>query len=208
MRAALERLGPFDSVLDVGGNVGDFAELARTLWPQATVTSFEPLPALAEANRKRAAGRWYVEPYAISREHGAATLRACLNQPSASTLQEPGTVRAERFGIADRWQELEVPTRPLDHYRELVNGRTLIKVDVEGHEGRVLEGAVAVLELLVLRSAMIVECQQSRDVFEGAPEPFAVDSWLRSHGLHFAGVLGALTDPQGELVQFDGLWLR
>jgi FkbM family methyltransferase len=203
---ALRALGPFDVVLDVGGNVGEWAGLARTLWPDSRLTSFEPVPFLAETNRTRAGGRWWVEPVALSTREGAAELRVCLNQHSASTMQQPGTLRRQAFGIVDRWDTIEVQCRPLDHYlRELPAGRLLVKVDVEGHEGAVLAGGPKVLDLA---DVVIVECQQSGEIFEGAATPAAVDELLGFSGLRFAGVLASLADPAGAVVQFDGIWVR
>lgn len=201
----LERLEPFVTVLDVGGNVGTFAEAAAELWPGALITSFEPIPGAATANRSRAGGRWQVEQVAISGGHGEAPFRFCRNQPSASTMQEPGTVRLERFGIVDDFEVVQIATRPLDDYLELVAGRTLVKIDVEGHELEVLAGAGAVLELA---AAVVVEVNQDPDIFLGAPSPAVVDQELRRHGLELAGVLSAFPDPAGRVIQFDGLWLR
>lgn len=200
----LDELGPFGCVLDVGGNVGDFAEQARELWPDASVTSFEPIAELADLNRERARGRWWVEQVAVSAEHGSAMLHVCRNQHSASTMQEPGSVRRERFRIADRFEDRIVRTVPLDDYLRHVRGRLLVKVDVEGHEAMVLAGAGAVLDLAAV---VIVECNQA-DVFQGAPTPAELDWIMRGAALTFAGVLGSLADPSGELVQFDGVWMR
>jgi FkbM family methyltransferase len=203
--AALAALGTFDSVLDVGGNVGDFAALAREVWPDARVTSFEPVGPLARANRERAGGRWWVEEVAVSRAAGEATISVCLNQPSASTMH-PGLGRQHRFGIVDTFEPVTVETQPLDEYLGAVDGRLLVKVDVEGHELEVIAGAQAVLRLA---RCVIVECNQARDVFEGAPPPDAVDAELRHHGLYFAGIIGCLlAGPGGEVVQFDGVWRR
>ena len=125
---------PYDSVFDVGGNVGDFAELARQTWPAARVTSFEPLPEIADVQRDRSNGRWWVEPVAISGGRGTVTMHRCDNQHTASTLQEPGTARAEHFGIRDKFTSVQVATAPLDDYLRHADGRLLVKIDVEGHE--------------------------------------------------------------------------
>lgn len=203
---ALQVLGPFDVVLDVGGNVGGWAELARSLWPAARLTSFEPIPYLAELNRERARGRWWVEQVALSSQAGEAVLHVCTNQHSASTMQPAGTVRRQRFGIQDRFEEITVPTRTLDSYaRDVPDGRLLVKIDVEGHEGPVLAGGPALLELAAV---VIVECQQSPDVFAGAATPGQVDELLRFSGLRFAGIIDSLADPAGAVVQFDGIWTR
>lgn len=201
----LDELGPFDSVLDVGGNVGDFAELACQLWPQARVSSFEPLPFLAAASQERAAGRWWVEPVAISDTRGWASLHRCRNQHSASTLQEPGTIRAERFRIVDEWEDVRVRTRLLDDYADRVRGRCLVKIDVEGHERQVLAGGGLALSAA---SVAIVEVQQHPDIFKLAPSPGEVNRYLRTCSLYFAGVLDAFKDPGGEVLQFDGVWRR
>lgn len=204
MRAALERLGPFDSVLDVGGNVGAFAELCRELWPAARITSFEPIPGAAGANRKRAGERWTVSETAISDQTGKQSFRFCRNQPSASTMQEPGSYRRDVLHIRDDFELVEVDTNTLD---DLVwweaAGRMLVKIDVEGHEGDVIAGGRRVLGLA---AAAIVELNQV-EVFLDAPSPAEVDADLRSCGLEFAGVL-ATFEHAGEVVQFDGLWTR
>lgn len=201
-----EDLGPFDEVLDVGGNVGEFAELCRQTWPAARVTSFEPLPEAVKANRRRANGRWWVEEVAVSAAAGVATLHFCTNQHSVSTLQEPGALRAERFGIRDRFVDMRVRTDTLDHLVHWpLAGRTLLKVDVEGHELAVFAGADRVLSEVAM---VVCEVNQSPKIFVGAPAPSTVDELLRRHGLFFAGVIGVQHDPQGCVVQFDGVWLR
>lgn len=205
----LRDLGPFDSVLDVGGNVGDFAELCRALWPEARITSFEPIGQLADRNHGRAGGRWLVEPLAISSHDGPASIAVCTNQHSASTMQGPGSTRRQRFGITDRFEHLPVTATRLDSYTARIHerafGRLLVKVDVEGHEGHVLAGAT---ETLRRADVAIVEVQQDPNIFLGSPTPSQVDQALVACGLTFAGVLSSLAEPRGNVVQFDGLWRR
>lgn len=205
MIVKLNEFGPFDSVLDVGGNIGEFAEHARALWPAARITSFEPLAGAANANRERARGRWWVEECALSSVTGAATIRFCVNQHPASTMQEPGPGRRERWGIVDRFEQLWVMTRRLDEFADVAGGRCLVKVDVEGHELEVLAGGDLLLDQV---ACVVCEVNQDPRIFVGAPSPAAVDAELRRHGLFFAGILGVQVDPAGELVQFDGAWVR
>lgn len=201
----IDDFGPFDSVLDVGGNVGDFAEGCRQAWPACTITSFEPLPELAAINKKRAGGRWWVENAAIADREGPVTFRYCTNQHSASTIMQPGGLRRREFGIVDHFDEFETFALPLDNYLHLVEGRTLLKVDVEGAEGLVLAGAEAVLREV---DVVQLEVNQAPDIFVGSPPPQWVDDELRRHGLFLAGVLAVQTTPAGEVVQFDGVWSR
>lgn len=197
--------GPFDVVLDVGGNIGDFAAEAHDCWPRAAIYSFEPVPKLAEQNAKRAAGRWQTYTLAISRSEGAAEIRYCENQHSASTMQRPGSARAEHFKISDRFTRVKIHTAPLDHLATYCDGRVLLKVDVEGHEGDVLSSGRDVLGMV---ETVICEVQNDPSVFVGAPAPYEIDARLRNAGLMFAGCAGALVAPNGALLQFDGVWRR
>lgn len=198
---------PFDLVLDVGGNVGSFAEQAVERWPAARVVSFEPVPALADVNAAAGLGRWEVEYIAVSDRISTHPLYVCENQHTASTMQEPGTARRREFGIVDSFAPIRVETMPLDAYLWLLEGRerVLVKVDVEGHEGAVLAGAGSVLGLA---SCVIVEVQQDASIFIDSPSPAEVDAELRRHGLAFHGLADALQAPSGRVMQFDGVWSR
>lgn len=206
----IDDLGPFAAVLDVGGNVGLFAEGCRRAWPHASITSFEPVPALAKENRKRAEGRWWVEQSAVSSVEGTGLLRVCLTQPTASTMHEPGAMRQERFGQADQWEEIMVPTVTLDSWwaRRGPTGRTLLKIDVEGHELEVLRGARWLLREASTIVTVILEVTQDAGFVTGQPTLPELEDELYGAGFEFAGVLGVQETAAGEVVQFDGVWRR
>jgi FkbM family methyltransferase len=197
---------PFDCVLDVGGNVGAFAELAVSAWPDASVCSFEPLPNIAQANRERSAGRWRTYEVAISEHPDTAPLRYCVNQHSASTMQAPGPARGLHFGIRDEFHTLTVETMPLDRFCPGDEcERLLVKIDVEGHELHVLRGA---RRTLAKATTVICEVQQDATIFLGSPSPWMVDHELRRYGLQFVGLVDAFKSPRGDVLQFDGVWTR
>lgn len=198
--------GPFDTVIDIGGNVGDFAEEAHGAWPLASVYSFEPVPELAAHNLERAQGRWQVYTLAVSKAEGEAELRVCVNQHSASTMQRPGSARAEHFKLADRYETITVATAPLDDLIPYVDGRLLVKIDVEGHEGAVLAGGH---ELLALAETVVCEVQNDPAVYVDAAPAHTLDKRLGEAGLRFAGIAGVLSAPRGgPVLQFDGVWRR
>lgn len=199
--------GPFDTVFDVGGNRGDFAEEAVEAWPDARVFSFEPIPVVALANAERSllGERWSVYTLALSDRRGEQVLRWCRNQDSASTMQKPGSTRAEHFGIVDRFHPITVHTATLDDLVDYVDGRLLVKIDVEGHEGKVIAGGGDVLSLA---STVVCEVQADASIFLGSPSPAEVDDMLQACGLTFMGKAGELRSPDGTLLQYDGVWVR
>lgn len=131
------------SVADVGANIGYYALLfAQAVGPAGRVACIEPEPEnLAELRRNIERNRLTqaeVFPVAVGATAGTVSLRAGIN----------GSVMEDGSG------EILVPLRPLD---ELLAGRPVdfMKIDVEGYEGQVLDGAARLLE--ELRPTLFVE---------------------------------------------------
>jgi FkbM family methyltransferase len=198
--------GPYDSVLDVGGNVGDFAKACYMAWPHAQIHSFEPLQDLAEESHTRAQGRWVVHPFAIGARPDRSIIYRSLAQPSASTMREPGPVRLRVFGIKDAYRGEPVTVVPLDDWLEYAIPPCLVKIDVEGYEWDVLQGAPGVLNRA---TTVVVEVQNDPGIFKGSSSVDELDGILNYHGLRFSGLAGAFLHPSTDAVlQYDGVWRR
>lgn len=136
--AMLRRLTPPGStVLDVGANIGWHAMfLARTV-PGVTVHAFEPVPETFRALEAHLAlnGVTNVRPYCLgcSREPGRLTFFLPPESVNASAANLSGRPDARR---------VEVEVRRLDDVvRAEGLAPALLKIDVEGAELHVLEGA-------------------------------------------------------------------
>jgi FkbM family methyltransferase len=136
-KAMFDCIRPGDCVWDVGANVGLYSELfAEAVGPTGTVISFEPAPdsvAAIEARRSgNAAGAsWQIVTGALSNQDG----QAWLSVASGSTA--PDNRLADGAGSAT------VPVRTFRGDSVVASGHpspSVIKIDVEGFEGEVIDG--------------------------------------------------------------------
>lgn len=148
----LPMLAPRGSVaVDAGANKGIYTyHLARNF---DSVVAFEPLPSLALFLQRAVPANVTVHPIALSNRAGLATLRL------PSGYNELSTVEPERaFGVdgATRTEQHRVATAPLDAFELERVG--VLKVDVEGHELAVLQGARRLIA--TSRPTVIVELEE------------------------------------------------
>ena len=131
----LQRLAPFgfSVVLDVGANVGDWATAAASALPDATVQCFELDPDTRRrlANRLIPIDRFVVHPDGLDRAAGQVEYYYPAEPALSSLVALPHTeASARRSALVSTGDEYPAGTgiRTMD----------LLKIDVEGAEGRVL----------------------------------------------------------------------
>lgn len=131
-------VGPGDTVIDVGANIGMITLCAAArVGPHGTVLSFEPNPnawaALDEHIRLNGLRNVRAFALALGEHSGAAELTTPDTHTSTSTLRpfQKGT------------QTFEVPVATLDSFLDLIPARrrVFLKIDTEGYDFNVLRGA-------------------------------------------------------------------
>jgi FkbM family methyltransferase len=143
------------TLLDVGAHKGAYSYwMLRATGRQGRVVSFEPQPRLADylmGVREMFGWRnWQIETCGVSDHRGTSTLRV----PSGGT--SPGASLEDKVDVADG-DVLTVRLVTLDDY--IGTARVgLMKIDVEGHELAVLNGARRLLERD--RPAILLECEK------------------------------------------------
>ncbi len=131
-------LAPGNVVYDVGANVGFFTLLAsRIVGQEGAVVAFEPLPANVQALRRHVelnrAGNVTIVEAAVSDRRGRARFDTARN-PAMGGLATNGALEVETGRLDEFVSERSLP-KP-----------DLMKIDVEGAEVRVLQGAIRCIE--------------------------------------------------------------
>jgi FkbM family methyltransferase len=126
------------TAIDVGASIGMYsAEMARHA---ARVLAFEANPAVAAFTRTIARRNVEVVNAALSSHAGRATLHMPRNRKGHGVTELATIAQSPQ---ADNGLAIEVETKRLDDFP--VHDCSFIKIDVEGHEEAVLEGAASLI---------------------------------------------------------------
>jgi FkbM family methyltransferase len=176
--------------IDVGANLGAYVHFMRR-WSRL-VLAFEPVPWLAELLSRKFPSRVVVRDLALSDRNGTALLHI----PVARDGPDPGLAALDRsFGpMGSSRIDLEVTTRRLDD--AYAGNLGFMKIDVEGHEQAVLDGAAGTIERC--RPNVLVEIE----------ERFAPDGVGRARKFFDAIDYGGYFVDQGSLKEIDNFDAR
>lgn len=169
--------------VDAGANKGVYLfHLSRTF---QRVLAFEPLPAMAAYLKRAAPQNVRVEPRALSSAAGHATLRLPSGYNELASL-EPHSGDAD-WTTSSQLEEHDVELAPLDALG--LRDVNLIKIDVEGHELSVLEGARDTLERC--RPSLLIEVEERHNANGVA----RVEGYLKALGYDGFFLDGATLKP-------------
>jgi FkbM family methyltransferase len=198
------------TVLDIGAADGAFGKRLRQSGYQGRIVSFEPLTASFEALH-RAAGAdplWETVHAAIGEDDGEAVINVSGRSTSSSLLPMAAShlaaapdseyISTERVRV---WR-LDSILRDLP---VAAAGACCMKIDVQGYEGSVLEGAPE-----TLKAAKVVELEMSMvGLYEGSALHAEMISRLDDLGFSLISWEDVLTDPEtGYVLQADGIFVR
>jgi FkbM family methyltransferase len=166
-RVFRELVSASSGFLDIGANLGLYSLLARAYRPGIRVFAFEPLPAAYSFLQQNLALNGMADidafPVALSDENGSATFHAPFNSKFAYLKAHlGGTGSLDAAASAVNRHAVTVPTARLDDFLAGYEGSPvdLIKLDTEGTEDRVMEGAMQTLE--THRPMILCEVLQGR----------------------------------------------
>lgn len=175
-----------DLVIDVGGNIGQFASALRYIGYLGDILSFEPIPDAFAALSHRMCGdeRWHGLQIAVGDHVGEDTINV-MAETVYSSFRSRVT---QNTNASDTVREkLLVPVRTLENVIDEMNlvsrlQRTLIKIDTQGHELPVLRGLGEYIGFVKL-----IQCEiSSTPLYNGAPFMTEIISFL--HERNFQSV--------------------
>ena len=182
--AALAFLRPGSVAIDIGANLGEWTvPLARTVGATGRVLAAEPAPRSAAALEATLAANALRQAEIIRcavGDHDGSAEFAVPIVTSART--DTGTARLGPAGVG--YEKESVCLRSLDSLAAefRLNRVDLIKIDVEGHERQVLDGAQAVLDRY--RPTLVIETGH-----EAQSDRPAIHEQLRGGGYRILGIL-------------------
>ncbi|MDT4924692.1 MAG: hypothetical protein QOG01_2405 [Pseudonocardiales bacterium] len=197
------------TVLDVGANIGQYATALRASGYRDDIVSCEPLSdAFGHLQRRSARdARWEAVRTAVGDAAGSTDINVSANSYSSSLLPMTNA----HSDAAPGSEFIAVETVPVTTVAELVAARdieperTLLKIDTQGYEAQVLDGAGDLLERFAAVSLELsfVPLYAGQQLFD------QLTARLRSGGFTLYGLDAGFGDPRtGRMLQCDGLFVR
>jgi FkbM family methyltransferase len=199
-----------DLLFDVGANVGQYALWARTEGYSGKIISFEPLSAAHAILRETAKpdGLWVIhERCAIGGEEGEVEINVAANSYSSSILpmlKAHSDAAPQSVYVGKDVAQIITLDSIFYNYRT-AKERVFLKIDTQGFEKSVLEGArVCLCEIqaiqLELSLVTLYEGQELYDYFI---------SYLKEAGFEIWSLIPVFADARtGQLLQFDAIFVR
>jgi FkbM family methyltransferase len=208
LRQAIRHFG-VRTVLDVGANIGQYAEQVLKHGFQGRLFSFEPLAeayqALQAASRRHRG--WQVFNLGMGSQAGEILINVSENSMSSSILKvrEP-SLAADPTSRTINQQKIRLST--VDDFmagHPEIEDEILLKLDVQGYEIEALKGALKNLNRIRLIQAEL----SFAPLYDNAPRYEEVVDYLKARKFELFSVMPGFRDEQsGQMLQADGLFVR
>lgn len=199
------RLSESDMIIDVGAASGITAMKYAEAFPQANIICFEPIHSNFGALKKNVSsyGNIVLHNCGLGEAEAELAINKSERITSSSILPIAEDISNEFFRAnLQKKSEESIKIRKLDNVigPQKVN---LIKIDVQGYELKVLQGATEVLK----RTALVLLEMQNHDFYVNAPMYHHLDEYLREQGFMLADIIPSLRDEK-KLYEWDAVYVN
>ena len=200
-----------DLVFDVGANIGQYAKLLRELGYSGRIVSFEPLSS-AYSRLKAVSEKdplWEIAPQAaIGNQEGEIIINIAGNSYSSSALPmldahlESAPESAYSGSETVKLSRLDTLAK---NYIKSETKSIFLKIDVQGLEKQVLEGATAILPLVkgIKLELSLVPLYEGQVLFQ------EMIDIVEKLGYELYGIEPGFTaEKTGRMLQMDGIFFK
>jgi FkbM family methyltransferase len=200
-----------DLVFDVGANIGQYAKLLRELGYSGRIVSFEPLSS-AYSQLKAVSEKdplWEIAPQtAIGNQEGEIIINIAGNSQSSSALPMLDAHLESAPESAYSGSETVKLSRLDTLAKDYIKSETksiFLKIDVQGLEKQVLEGATAILPLVkgIKLELSLVPLYEGQVLFK------EMIDIIEKLGYELYGIEPGFTaEKTGRMLQMDGIFFK
>ena len=197
------------TVLDVGANAGQYSCELRKAGYKGRIISFEPV---SEAYRRlllnaKKDSNWQTFNFALGDTNGNTSINISGHSPSSSLLPMTSLHNDAAPG-SEYLSEEEIEIKTLDTIFDTlrISGENVfLKVDTQGYEKKVLDGAVNSLSGI---SGIQLELSAA-ELYQGEENYYSLCRFLEERNFHLVRVIpGFSSKKTGEMLQFDAIFFR
>ena len=143
-----------NTIIDVGANTGQFAEMIEKVFPKANIYSFEPVFEAFEKLNKLSIeknGRIKAINLALGDSSGEIEMFHHTKHTPSSSILKTTDLCEELYPFTHNQQNVKVKIATLDNAINELNisltPEILIKLDVQGYENRVIKGGQKIFKI-------------------------------------------------------------
>lgn len=195
------------TVIDIGGGLGQYASKIRKVLPKARIITFEVQPSAIEAIKKRMANdhAFDLHHIALSNFNGTTKFNVSSNSGSSSLLPM-AQLHKDAYPVSEQITEITVECKRLDDMMKPgeVEKKILLKLDVQGAEKIVLEGAQRMLS-----ETDFIFCEINFvELYQGCVLADDLIEFLNRQGFRLIGIENVSLHPaNGTFLQADA-WFK
>jgi FkbM family methyltransferase len=198
----------FKTFIDIGASYGDFINLVKENKDNIEIIGFEPVLSVFSSLQDRYSNVGQISLYNLALGDFDGSVDFHENEYSYSSSILPiGDLHVKEFPFTKNYKLSEVKIASLDNVLSNKNLEKpiLIKVDVQGYEGRVILGGKKTFSQADIVIVELSFCE----LYLGQPLFETINQELNQLGLFYAGCISQLCSPDdNSILQQDALYLR
>jgi FkbM family methyltransferase len=199
------------TIVDVGANRGQFAREALTLFPNARLVCFEPLPNAfgdLEQLATRVPNRITPVNAAVGESDGEVSMQVHVDWDYSSSLLATTRLAHQLYPLQQQQTSIQVPMTTLDSFfaaaAHPLEPEIVVKIDAQGYDDRVIRGGRSTF---AKSCACIVEINLDH-LYEGQASFKDITLLLDELGYRYAGNLDQTYAEDGHVVFIDAVFVR